>query len=98
MKESELRQCTKCGLCGQLIGASGLPLFWRVTVERYGIDMHAVRRQDGLAAFMGSSELAAVMGADEDLARPMMEPVTLTVCEPCGMAQTYVAVLAEVGG
>lgn len=97
MKEAELRECTTCALCGQLIGVSGLPLFWRVTVERYGIDMHAVRRQDGLAAFMGSSHLAAVMGPDEDVARPMMEPVKLTLCEPCGMAETRVAVLSEAG-
>lgn len=82
MKEAELR---RCDLCRKKIGESGLPLFWRVTVERFGVDMQAVRRQDGLGQFMGSMLLAGVMGPGEDMAKPMMDPKVLTVCETCAM-------------
>lgn len=81
MKEKELREHAKCDVCGKKIMSEGLPLFYVVTVERYGIDVKKCERQDHLAGFMGSSQLAAVMGPGEVLAKPMMEPVKLTVCE-----------------
>lgn len=77
--------------------ASGLPLFWRVTVERFGIDMQAVQRQHGLGMMLGNGAIAAIMGPDEDLAKPMMEPKTITVCEDCCTKMTCVAELGEVG-
>lgn len=84
MKEAELRKHTTCDVCKYPLGArSPAPLFWRVTVERFGLKMDAIKRQDGLGAFLGSSVLASVMGPDEDLAAPVMEPTTLTVCETC---------------
>lgn len=89
MKERELRKHSHCDACRNLIGACGMPLLWRVTVERYGIDMRAVRRQDGLAAVLGSPFLAQAMGPDEDMAVRLMT-VTLTVCEACGMDQKLV--------
>ena len=64
--------------------ASGLPLFWRVRIERFGISAPAVQRQTGLAMLLGSAALASVMGPDEDLASPMMEPKTVTICDTCG--------------
>jgi hypothetical protein len=86
MKELELRRHSRCDLCAKrVVEASGLPLFWRITVERFGIDLAAARRQDGLGAFLGSSILAQVMGDDADLAKPVMEPATLTVCETCAI-------------
>jgi hypothetical protein len=98
MKEAELRQHARCSLCRNPILSSGLPLFWRVTVERFGLDMQAVRRQDGLGAFLGHAGLAAVMGPDEDMATPMMPPVVLAVCETCaGQSELPIAVLAEIG-
>jgi hypothetical protein len=83
MKEAELRKHATCSLCRKSIGHTGLPLFWRVTVERFGVDLAAARRVDGFAAFVGSKALAAVMGDDPDLASPVMDPATLTVCETC---------------
>lgn len=83
MKESELRNHAICSLCEKPICSNGLPLFWRVRIERFGIDATAVRRQTGLAMMLGSPSLAAVMGPDEDMAIPVMEPATLTVCELC---------------
>lgn len=83
MKQAELRKHAKCSLCRNPIGHSRLPLFWRVTVERFGIDLRAVQRQDALGTFIGNTAIAAVMGPDEDMAAPVMDPVTLTVCETC---------------
>lgn len=98
MKEAELRKHATCALCRNAILSSGLPLFWRVTVERFGVDMRAVRRQDGLIAFMGHAGVAAVMGPDEEMATPMMPPVVLAVCETCAVqSELPLAVLAEIG-
>lgn len=85
MKEAELRAAATCALCNHSIGKSGLPLFWRVRIERLGIDLQAVRRRDGLAAFLGSSALASAMDIDADVTIPAMEPIDLTVCETCAM-------------
>lgn len=87
MKEQELFRYTDCAACRQKIGHTGPPLFWRVTIERFGVDLAKVRRQDGLAVMLGSARLAAVMGPDEELATPMMEPVTVALCETCAMGQ-----------
>ncbi len=84
MKEMELRKHATCALCGNKIMASGIPLFWRVTVERFGVDLAAVERQQGMAMMLrGNALLAYHMGPDEDMAKPFMPPVVLTVCEPC---------------
>lgn len=97
MKEAELRECATCALCRRKIMESGLPLFWRVTIELFGIDVAAAKRQDGLAAMLGSSALASVMGTDDDLAKPMMDPVKISVCESCCTDPQCVAHLVELG-
>ena len=96
MKEDELRSVAKCANCGRLFGQTGYPTFYRVKIERYIVDLRAVRRQDGLAMMLGSSTLASVMGPDEDLAKPVMEPVTITICEQCSQHDLSLAILAEV--
>ena len=84
MKETELRKHGTCSLCGEKILNGGFPVFWRVTVEQFGVDLAACRRQDGLTAMLGGNAmLASVMGADEDLARRVCEPDVLTLCLPC---------------
>jgi hypothetical protein len=95
VKEAELRAAARCANCGKLLGETKMPLlFWRIRIERFGIDTRAIQRQDGLATFLGSRAIARVMGPDEDLAKPMMEPVTITLCEPCGSGEAvYIAVL-----
>ena len=93
MKRAELLQHVKGSACAGRVGASGLPLFWRVRVERFGIDLQAVRRADGLAAAIGSAAIAAVLGPDEELAQPVMETVTLTLCESCATGHQCMAEL-----
>lgn len=96
MREAELRQHATCSLCQKKILSGGLPLFWRVRIERFGVDLAAVRRKTGLEMMLGDARLAMMMGPDEDLAAAMMEPVTITVCEACACeSATPVAVLAE---
>lgn len=99
MKERELRQHATCSLCRQKIGHTGLPLFWTVKIEHFGIDAAAVQRQQGLAMMLGGNgALALAMGPDEEMTMPMMDPVTLTVCERCAVSGDLpVAALAEVG-
>ena len=96
MKEKELREAADCALCGKKIGASGIPMFWRVTIERHGVKLDAVQRQQGLTMMLGGhAGLAMVMGADEEMTIPMMDPVTITVCEDCGTKNTCVAMMAD---
>lgn len=96
MKEAELRKHATCSLCRNPIGHTRLPLFWKVTVERFGIDLAAMQRQQGLGLMIGGP-LAAVMGRDETMARPMMEAKVLTVCETCACERDLpIAALSEV--
>lgn len=96
MKEEELRVVAKCRICGKPIGHTGLPLFWRVRVRRYGIKIDAIKRQDGLAAFLGGhTVLAQVMGTNEDMADQISE-IEVTLCETCGNTGNWpIAAIAE---
>ena len=84
MREKELRARGTCSNCKQKIGQSGLPLFWTCTLTRWGLDLQAIKRQDGMTAMMGGhAMLAQIMGPDEEMAKKVMGPVTLTICETC---------------
>lgn len=98
MKEAELRKFATCAICREKILARGVPLFYRVTVERFGVELAALNRQQGLTMLLGgSARIAAAMGPDEDLARPIMEPQTFAVCEHCSTRDRHcIASLAEV--
>ena len=88
MKRAELLQHAKCTICDKGIGHTRVPLFWRITIERFGVDLNAVQRQDGLGAFLGSSALGAIMGPDEDLASPVMDAKVATLCEECAVSSS----------
>lgn len=94
MREKELREVAKCIGCGKAFGHTGLPLFWRVTIERYGVDMKAINRQQGLTMMLGGNALLAqVMGADEMATCLSSQKVTL--CEECAMKEHNLFVLSE---
>lgn len=95
MKENELREHTTCTICNRLIGHTGLYSFWTVTIEQHGINIDAVRRQDGLAQMLGSTRLAQVMGTDAEMTETMLESVTLTICEICATDDTSIDSLAK---
>lgn len=88
MKRNELK---KCALCGKGVMHAGLPLFWRITVERFGVNLAAIQRRHGMEMQLGGGAagavLANVLGPDEDLADKVMDPVELIVCESCGTKQ-----------
>ena len=91
MKESELRKHAKCSLCSELIGHTGMPIFWTVQVFRHGVDLSAVRRQDGLGMMLGNTALAQVMGPDEEMTKVLLGPVDLDLCEKCALENDIIA-------
>lgn len=95
MKEKELREAAICEICSKPIDASGLPLFYRVRIERYVLNTNAIQRQQGLTAVLGSSaHLASVVGPDEDMA-DKISSTEVTVCETCSSERPIrIAVLA----
>lgn len=90
MKQSEFQPCA---LCGKGVMHAGSPIFHRVTIEAMGIDLNAVRRQDGLERMMGHPGLAHIMGEDADLAVEM-DRLQGLVCLQCAIHGS-VAHLAE---
>lgn len=98
MKEKELRAYSTCSMCKKKLGQTSLPIFYRVTIERFGLDAGAIQRQQGLGMLLGGNGFLAMhMGADEDMAIPLMDKLTLVVCEDCSMKEEYlVAHLAEI--
>jgi len=99
MKENELRARALCGYCGQPQGHAGIPLFWVVKIQRFGLRLDAIKRQDGLAQFIGSSAIAGAMGENEDLATPMFKEVDVTLCDECATGKGVpIAALVPVDG
>lgn len=89
MKERELRDHVACSFCGRQLGKTRLPLFWTVSVRRYGLNLPAIQRQSGLATFLGGNALvAAALGPDDEMADPLTDVIELTMCEKCAMAPT----------
>lgn len=84
MRENELRESATCFKCQKPIGHAGHPMFYRLTLETFGLDYNAIQRQTGLTmALGGHAALAQVMGPDEEMAKPLGEACKLTVCVPC---------------
>lgn len=97
MKEKELRECAICAVCGKKICACGIPVFYRLTVARYGVNAKAIRRQAGLEMVLGGNAvLAQAMGPDEEMTTTLVEPNTITVCDACSTKPLMIAELAEV--
>ena len=95
MKEEELRGIATCKLGGEKIGKAGVPMFWRVKLERYMLNIDALKRQQGLGMMLGGhGALAMVMGVNEDMAETFSS-VEITVCETCCTESTCIAALAE---
>lgn len=95
MRQAELRAAAQCGRCSRKFGEAGLPMFWRLTIERHGVMLDAMERARALEVLVGSPAIAAVMGPDEELTATLLPPVTITVCEKCAVEPTCVAELGE---
>ena len=93
MKQNELK---KCAICGKGVMHTGVPFFYRLSLERMAIDVAAVKRQHGLEMMMGNAAaLAFHMGPQEDIAQGFMGPFTLLICEDCSTTSTMIAQLLE---
>lgn len=88
MKEEKLREISECNICHKKIGSTGIPLFWRVKLVRYGLKHNAIKRQQGLGIMIGP-ELAMVMGPDENMTEEMSSK-EITVCENCAGENTSI--------
>lgn len=97
MKEKELRERAVCANCGTKICTGGrLPVFHVVTVQTYGVDLNAVKRQAGMEMMMGGHVvLAQVMGSDEDMAEEIGKASEFTICTDCWGESLLIAGLAE---
>lgn len=85
-----------CAICRKGVMHTGLPLFWRVHIERMGVDMKAAQRQHGMEQFFGGAvAIADVFNDGASIGKPMDEGKTVLVCETCAMVDMPVAVLAE---
>ena len=75
---------TKCVCCDKGVAHSGAPIFYRITLEMFGIDGQAVRRQTGLEQVLGGhARLAQVMGPDDDIGIPVGDAMVGLVCQQC---------------
>jgi len=93
MKQTEIKPCCNCG---KGVMHTGMPLFWRIKIERMGVDMSAVRRQHGLEMVLGGHALLAFhMGPQEDLAKPLFEEHTVLLCDACSTELINIAAIDE---
>lgn len=82
MKEGELRELAECCACHKKIGELPLPIFHKVTTERFILDAQAVRRQAGLEMMAGNVPLAQALSPGEDMAK-YLGKATIMVCDEC---------------
>jgi len=89
LKERDLQRCASCG------NRHEAAVLYRVTVETFGLDLGAIRRQIGLGMMMGgNAAIAQVMGPDEDMAK-RIDTSTVILCLDCA---TRIPVLAAMEG
>lgn len=83
IKQKDLKPCS---ICGKGVLHTGIPLFFRVTIERMGASRNAIMRQHGLEMMMGGNALLAnIMGPDEDMAQVIDTVQNALVCHGCAL-------------
>jgi hypothetical protein len=80
MKAKDIQNCA---VCQKGLMHAGMPLFWRIKLQRMGLDRRAIEQTAGLEMMMGSVALARVMGPDPDIAKPVDDEHEVLVCEHC---------------
>lgn len=96
--EFHRKDITRCACCGKGVAHTGLPFFYRVTIERFGLDANACRRRNAMEEFfMPAPGLAEVFSTGEPLGKRFDLTARLLICETCSMNQTCVAALNERG-
>lgn len=95
LDEAELRALCTCSACGRKIGQTAIPILWKVSLERHGLNLPAIQRQQGLGQMLGgNARLAMVMGSGEPMTIPLMDRVTVMVCDECACAVNTLPLMA----
>lgn len=92
MKAADFKPCI---MCGKGVMHTGVPLFYRVKIERLGILANEVQRTSAMEQFMGGNVAIARAFHDPELTRVVMPEVTGLVCEPCSTENYPLAMLVE---
>ncbi len=81
MKQTDIKPCA---ICGNGMMHLGIPIFYTIKIQRHGLEAGAIQRQSGLEQFFGGHALLAnVMGANEDMSKPLTDESELWVCDHC---------------
>ena len=86
---------TKCKICGLGVAHTRAPLFYRVKIERMGLERQAIERTAAMEMYMGGAVRLARVFEDPIIAKPIHEGTTILVCEACALKEYPVAMLAE---
>ena len=92
MKQSEIKKCT---VCGEGVMHDNCMTFYTAKIEYMVVDIGAVQRQHGLEMFMGSGQLAAIMGTNEDIAKPI-DSADIVICMTCAMQNSIASIMENV--
>jgi hypothetical protein len=83
----KVKDIKPCFICKKGIGHAGMPIFFKITMQRYGLNARTVQQTLGLESFFGGVQdgavLANVMGADPDIADKLEEEVSGLICFSC---------------
>lgn len=79
MKASDIKPCASCG---KGVMHNGLPFFWRIKLERMGMDMNEVHRAVGTEQLVGNVAVARAL-YDPVVAKPIHEGKEVLICETC---------------
>jgi hypothetical protein len=84
-------QLKPCPVCGKGLMHSGVPLVWKFTIQRIGIDGRKIQQERGLEMMLGgSAALASAFSPNIDFGVKLDDPKTLIVCEPCALLDRVV--------
>ena len=76
-----------CALCDKGVAHDGNMTFYRLKIERFMLSPRGIQQTAGLEQFFGGggggAMLADVMGSDPDLAKAVILPVEVLICEDC---------------
>jgi hypothetical protein len=79
----------KCLLCGKGVFHERSLMFYRVTLERFMLDLGAIKTVAGLEMQFGGSQkaiaVADVFSPDNDLAKRVYIREPFIICDPCAM-------------
>lgn len=82
MKADDIKPCA---ICGKGVAHAGIPILYQVSIQPLGLDRRAIEQVAGLEMMMGNVALARVFSPDPDIAKPIGEPSTVLVCQPCSL-------------